>query len=223
MRFRRKKDDVEEPETTGEGEVAPTDAGADEPAQEGPASDDVRAASGPYDVSEVDDEVERVDLGSLLITPEAEREVRLQVDEATQEVQSVLIAGPDGAVEVRAFAAPRHGDLWGDARPQIKAETAQRGGTATERDGRFGVELIMQQQVQLPDGTKAVQPSRIVGVNGPRWFLRATFLGKPAVEPDDAGAWDDTLASVVVNRGTHAMPPGDPLPLTLPPSARRTS
>jgi hypothetical protein len=223
VRFHRKKDAVEEPETSGGGEVPPGDDLTEESAADHASRDDVRAASGPYDVSEVDDEVERVDLGSLLITPEAEREVRLQVDEATQEVQSVLIAGPDGAVELRAFAAPRHGDLWGEARPQIKAEAAQRGGTATERDGRFGVELLMQQQVQLPDGTQAVQPSRIVGVNGPRWFLRATFLGKPAVEPENAGAWDDTLASLVVNRGSHAMPPGDPLPLTLPPSARRTS
>ncbi len=217
MRFRRKNDAVDEQETTGASDgLSPSEEAA-------ATGDDARSASGPRDVSEVDDEVERVDLGSLLITPEAEREVRLQVDEATQEVQSVLIAGPDGAVEVRAFAAPRHGDLWGEARPQIKAEAAQRGGTATEREGRFGVELLMQQQVQLPDGTRAVQPSRVVGVNGPRWFLRATFLGTPAAEPDGAAAWDDTLASVVVNRGSHAMPPGDPLPLTLPPSARRTS
>ena len=217
MRFSRKKDVGDDRESVGVGDQPALDAEADQ------ADGDGGAANGPHDVSEVDDEVERVDLGSLLIAPEAEREVRLQVDEATQEVQSVLIAGPDGAVEVRAFAAPRHGDLWGEARPQIKAEVAQRGGTATEREGRFGVELLMQQQVQLPDGTQSVQPSRVVGVNGPRWFLRATFLGKPAVEPDGAAAWDDTLASVVVNRGSHAMPPGDPLPLTLPPSARRTS
>ncbi len=218
MRFRRKKDAVDEPETAVEVEEAAEEAGG-----EAATGADVRVAGGPWDVSEIDDEVERVDLGSLLIAPEPEREVRLQVDEATQEVQSVLIAGPDGAVEVRAFAAPRPGDLWGEARPPIKAETAQRGGTATERDGRFGVELLMQQQVQLPDGTKAVQPSRIVGVNGPRWFLRATFLGMPDVEPDGGDACDESLAAVVVNRGSHAMPPGDPLPLTLPPSARRTS
>ncbi len=31
----------------------------------------------------------------------------------------------------------------------------------------------------MPDGSPAMQPSRIVGVNGPRWLLRATFLGGP--------------------------------------------
>ena len=52
-------------------------------------------SGGPWDVEEidVDDEVDRVDLGSLLIAPVAERELRLQVDEASQTVQSVLIAG----------------------------------------------------------------------------------------------------------------------------------
>ncbi|MEZ5095238.1 MAG: DUF3710 domain-containing protein [Nocardioides sp.] len=179
---------------------------------------------GPWDISEVpDDDVERVDLGSLLISPQGDRELRLQVDEQTQSVQAVLIAGPDGALELRAFAAPRGGDLWGEARTQIAAETAQRGGTATERDGRYGAELMCELTVQRPDGTSARQPSRVVGVNGPRWLLRATFLGRPAVEPDAAAAWEDTLASVVVNRGSQAMPPGDPLPLTLPAEARRVT
>jgi hypothetical protein len=76
-------------------------------------------------------------------------------------------------------------------------------------------------QVAMPDGTQAMQPSRIVGVNGPRWLLRATFLGLPAVQPDDAEVWEDALAAVVVHRGTHAMPVGDALPLTLPDDVQR--
>jgi hypothetical protein len=62
-----------------------------------------------------------------------------------------------------------------------------------------------------------------VGVNGPRWLLRGTFLGRPAVEADDSAAWEDALASVVVRRGDQAMPVGDALPLVLPPDAQRTS
>ena len=42
-----------------------------------------------------------------------------------------------------------------------------------------------------------------------------------AQRPDDAAEWDEVLASVVVNRGAQAMPPGDALPLSLPPGARR--
>lgn len=178
--------------------------------------------SGPWDVAELgEDGVERVDLGSLLIRPPDGLELRLQVDEATQAVQSVLIAGGDGALELRAFAAPRGGDLWTDARHQIAAETAQRGGTATEREGRFGPELLCDLRVQLPDGRVGTQTSRVVGVNGPRWLLRGTFVGGPATDPDTSPAWEDALAGVVVNRGAHAMPVGDALPITLPPGVRR--
>jgi hypothetical protein len=195
----------------------------DEP--DGSADSDQEAGhdtlDGPWDSEEIDDGVERVDLGSLLVAPREGADVRLQVDEQTGEVQSAMLAGEDGALELRAFAAPRNGDLWATVRPQIAADVAQHGGTATERDGRWGVELVCQMQVVLPDGTQAMQPSRIVGINGGRWLLRATFLGQPAVEPDTAGEWEDLLAAVVVHRGTHAMPVGDALPLVLPGDAQR--
>ena len=177
---------------------------------------------GPWDSDDVpDDGYDRVDLGSLRVAPIEGAELRLQVDEQTGEVQSVMLAGEDGGIELRAFAAPRNGDLWAEVRPQIAADVAQHGGTATEREGRWGVELVCQMQVLMPDGTQAMQPSRIAGVNGPRWLLRATFLGRPAVEPDDAQAWEDALAAVVVHRGGHAMPVGDALPLVLPDDAQQ--
>ena len=187
------------------------------------AADAEGVVQGPWDVDDVvDDGIDRVDLGSLLVAPTEGTELRLQVDEQTGEVQSAMLAGDEGAIELRAFAAPRGGDLWSEVRPQIAADVSQHGGTATEREGRWGVELVCQMQVVMPDGTQAMQPSRIVGVNGPRWLLRATFLGRPAVEPDDAESWEDALAAVVVHRGSHAMPVGDALPLTLPDDAQRT-
>lgn len=182
------------------------------------------APAGPYDVADVDLEeggVERVDLGGMLIPPAEGMELRLQVNEESGEVQSVLVAGPTGAVEVRAFAAQRNGDLWSDVRSQIAEESTGRGDEVAEREGRHGTELVVQRTVKLPDGTPSVQPSRIIGVNGPRWFLRATYLGSPAVDPDAAGPWDAVVDAVVVRRGTEAMAPGDPLPVTLPPQARR--
>ncbi len=180
--------------------------------------------TGPFDADDLpDDGVDRVDLGSLLIAPEDGRELRLQVDEASGQVQSVMLAGSDGALEIRAFAAPRNGDLWSEVRPQIAAEMSQRGGTATEREGRFGTELVCQLTVKRPEGGTAVQPSRIVGINGPRWLLRATLLGQPALEVDDDSAWLDSLEQVAVRRGAHALPVGEPLPLVLPDQARRVS
>ncbi len=183
----------------------------------GPTEQPVAEPSRPRDVSAVEgDGIERVDLGSLLIPIIPDREIRLQLREATQEVISVQIIGPDGAVEVRAFAAPRNGDLWSRAREEISAEAASRDNAVTAREGRFGTELIGQIAVDTANGP-TLMDSRLVGVNGDRWLLRGSFLGQPATDPEHAEAWDETFAAVVVRRGSHALPVGDPLPLTLPP------
>jgi hypothetical protein len=185
---------------------------------------DTEPVTGPFDAEDVpDDGVSRVDLGSMLVAPVPGSELRLQVDERTQQVQSVLLAATEGALELRVFAAPRNGDLWSEIRPQLAADMARRGGTATEREGRFGPELVCQLTVQTPDGRTGQQASRIVGINGSRWLLRATFLGKPAVDDETAASWEDALTQVAVRRGDHAMPVGDPLPVTLPEEARRLS
>jgi len=184
---------------------------------------DALGDAGPWDSEDhPDDGMDRIDLGSLRVPPHEGSELRLQVDEDTGVVQSVMLAAEQGALELRAFAAPRNGDLWSEVRPQIAADISRHGGTATEREGRWGTELMCQMQVVLPDGSQALQPSRIVGVNGSRWLLRATFLGQP-VEPEQAQGWEDALAAVVVHRGSQAMPVGDALPLVLPDDAQRLS
>jgi hypothetical protein len=191
-------------------------------AADGATLDPAAPVQGPFDADELpEDGVERMDLGSLLIEPEEGRELRLQVDESTGQVQSVVLAGEDGALELRAFAAPRNGDLWGEVRPAIAADMAQHGGVASEREGRFGTELVCRLTVRMEDGSTATQPSRIIGINGPRWMLRATLLGRPAMEVDDAAAWEETITRIAVRRGAGAMPVGDMLPVVLPQGARR--
>ena len=208
MKFRRKAD--------------PTPVAEDTPEETADATAGPAAGSGPFDVSQVEgDGIERADLGSVLVPAIAERELRLQVDEQSGQVRAVMLAGSDGACEFQAFAAPRNGDLWSEVRPQIAEDMARRGGNATEREGRWGTELVCQMPVRRPDGTTATQPSRIIGVNGERWMLRASFLGRPAVDPDATTEWEDALAQIVVRRGEQAMPVGEPLPVTLPDDARR--
>lgn len=209
MRLRRKADET-------------TAAKVDETAGETTADAGTEPASGPFDVSQVEgDGVDRADLGSVLVPAMADRELRLQVDESTGQVRAVILAGSDGACEFQAFAAPRNGDLWSSVRPQIAADMARRGGEATEREGRWGTELVCRMPVQRPDGTSATQPSRIIGINGDRWMLRASLLGRPALEPETTSDWEDALAQIVVRRGDQAMPVGEPLPVRLPDDARR--
>jgi hypothetical protein len=194
--------------------------GDDVPADERGAADE-QPRTGPFDASEVpDDDLPRVDLGGLLVQPRDGVELRLQADQATGAVSSVLLATTGAALELRAFAAPKSGGLWDEVRREIAAEATRQGGTASESEGTYGPELRLQVPVRTPDGRSAVQISRIVGVEGPRWFLRGTFLGNAATQSDPDGPLEQAFTQVVVVRGQLAMPPRDALPLHLPHDVR---
>lgn len=213
MKFRRKADrDTATAPENGSDAAAVQDSAP--PAAEAPR---------PLDIDEVNDEVERVNLGGLQIAPLEGCELRLQVEEATGEVQSVLLVGEDGAMEFAAFAAPRNGNLWAEARPDIVADLVSRGAEVEEAEGTFGPELLVTARVQTEDGQVGVQETRIIGINGPRWLLRASFLGAPARPGEAADVWEQALAHVVVDRGHQALPVGTPLPITLPDDARRVN
>ena len=208
MKFRRKRSDTEQPE------VASNDLEPETVADAGPRVD------GPWDITEVEleeDDPTKVDLGSLVVTPREDLELQLQVDEQSGEVVAVVLAADQGAVELRAFAAPRNGDIWDEVRGQIAAEVARRGGTATEAHGPWGPELRVVLTVTTPDGQTGTQPSRVFGIPGPRWMLRATFFGEPALNPSDDGPVESALRDVIVRRGDQPFAPGEALPLQVPP------
>jgi hypothetical protein len=174
---------------------------------------------GPWDESEVDPstDVERLDLGALRVAPAPGVDVQVQVDETTGKVTQLTLARPDGAVQVQPYAAPRSGGLWDDVRSQIKSSINQSGGLVEEAQGPFGPEL--RAQVKASDGSAALQPARFAGIEGPRWFLRAVFLGAAAREGEAAAALEAMVRTLIVVRGGEAMPVGAPIPLTLPQTA----
>lgn len=183
---------------------------------------DVDRPRGPWDRSETaadESDAGYVDLGGLVVRGVEGLELRLQVDEASSAVTAVMLAGPDSGLELRAFAAPRTSGIWEAVRRDIAAEVSKRGGTATETDGEFGPELELVVPIALPDGRPASQASRIAGVDGPRWLLRGTFLGRSATQPDPDGVLESAFRDVIVVRGDGPMAPRDSLPLRMPGSA----
>jgi len=74
--------------------------------------------------------------------------------------------------------------------------------------------------VRTADGRTGHQPSRFVGVDGPRWFLRGVFTGPASHDEAAARPLEELLRSCVVVRGTEARPPRELLPLKLPPTAQ---
>ncbi|MCK9894134.1 DUF3710 domain-containing protein, partial [Frankia sp. AgB32] len=85
------------------------------------------------------------------------------------------------------------------------------GGEQVVRAGTRGPELHL--TVETDHGWV---PARIVGVDGPRWFLCAIFTGPAAADPAAAPALEELLAATAVVRGTDPMPVREPIPLIVP-------
>ena len=182
-------------------------------------AEQARSTSGPWDESEIDfgDGVERVDLGAVLVAPREGVEVQVQVDQNTGTVTQLTLTRSDGAVQIQPYAAPRSGGLWDDIRRQLASSITTSGGVVEEADGPFGIEL--RAQVMAGDGSSGLQPARFVGVEGPRWFLRAVFLGLAARPSEVSEFFDSVVRDLVVVRGHEAMPVGSAIPMRLPDAA----
>ncbi|HEX8080628.1 MAG TPA: DUF3710 domain-containing protein [Jatrophihabitans sp.] len=170
--------------------------------------------TGPYDVADSpSDDVERLDLGALRVPVDSGLEIRVDVSEEVQ-VVGVTMLNPTGQMQLGVFAAPRKDGIWDEIRAEIKASISSQGGTVSEQDGEFGPELSG--RLPVPGG---LTPVRFIGVDGPRWFLRAMLAGAPALEEEQAQPFIEAFRGVVVVRGNDPLPVREPVPLQLPKEA----
>jgi hypothetical protein len=180
----------------------------------------VPVGGGPFDASEVDAAVDdRLDLGALRIRGVPGMELRLEVDETAQQVVAATAVIGDSAVQLQAFAAPRSSGIWDGIRAEIAESIVAQGGTADEAQGEFGPELRTRMPSAGPDGRTVFAPARFAGVDGPRWFLRAVFSGRAAIDTEAAAPLMHVVRNTVVVRGDAAMAPREMLLLTLPQQA----
>ncbi|MGA8112601.1 MAG: DUF3710 domain-containing protein [Actinocatenispora sp.] len=229
---RRRADRVEDEESfadLAEDATADDATGSDAPGRRGTRTGDARPAVddeqddgsdddsedlGPYDIDDApDDGLERLDLGSLKIPALSGVEVQIQANDQGQVAAVALISGPS-AVQLGVFAAPRSEGIWDEVRTELAESLKTEGSAVTEVDGEYGTEL--RGRIKAPNGTQDV---RFVGVDGPRWFVRAVFHGAVATDPSAAPELVDCLRKIIVDRGKDAMPVRDPLPLNLPAEA----
>lgn len=156
---------------------------------------------GPWDSSErsAGDDPAYLDLGALLIKLRVGLNVEMPVDE-NDNIGSVVVIADNAALELRAFAANKSGGLWDEVRDDLIIEVERLNGQCEQVDGLFGPELHVRVPVEV-EGEEGFQPSRILGIEGPRWLLRATFLGDAGLNPSDEGVLMDALRDVIVVRG----------------------
>jgi hypothetical protein len=171
--------------------------------------------TGPYDERDApEDDIPRVDLGALHVPVVEGADLRVDVDES-QQVVAATLAGPHGTMQLGVFAAPRTEAIWDEVRAEL-AESMRgqrKNAPVREQDGPWGVEL---HGTLAEPGAPAV-PVRFVGVDGPRWFLRALFAGPVATDRAKAAVFEKALRNLVVIRGADPLPVRDPVPLRLPP------
>ena len=176
-------------------------------------------SGGPFDRSEVEGIEGRLDLGALWLTGFPGMELRLEVEEESQNVVGVTAVLGESSVQLQAFAAPRSEGIWEDIRAEIGASITSQGGTADKTSGPLGAELRAQMPSQGADGRTQFSPVRFVGVDGPRWFLRAVISGPAAADDSAASNLLDVVRATVVVRGDEAMAPRELLSLKLPQQA----
>ena len=174
--------------------------------------------NGPFDESEADLSTEgRIDFGGLMLQVPAGVEIQVQADQASGRITQLTLKDGNSGMQIHPYAARKSGGMWEEVRAQIKSSVNAAGGLVEEVSGPWGIELNA--QVKTSESETAMQPARFVGIDGPRWFLRAVFLGQAARDTQAAARLNECLKSAVVVRGVGAMTPGTPLVLRLPQQA----
>lgn len=177
---------------------------------------------GPFDISEVDleaDDVNRLDLGCLIVTPFPEMKLQLQVDQQRKRVQAILVGDGASALEVALFGAPARSSLIPETRGEIIQSAAKSKGRVAVAKGPFGAEVRRALPVTDPQGNAAMHVSRTWLAEGPSWMLRGVLMGKAAMDPSDyeaSVALLEFFANLVVRRGTTPVAPGSLIPMTVP-------
>lgn len=229
MILRKKKKDIESAETDATTDAAELEDEQDADAVPEPAdidSSDVdpteksapadRPDTGPLDEDEANAVRPYIDLGGVKILPREGLNLRLEVEESSKRIVAVGLDYAGSTLQVQPFAAPRSRGLWHETRDQIREQISKQGGTVDEVDGPFGPELRASVPIVAKDGASGSRAARFIGVDGPRWFLRGVVAGAGAEGGEAAEKLDDLFRSIVVVRGTQAMPPRDLIPLKMP-------
>ncbi len=166
-----------------------------------------------------DDAGPRLDFGALKVPTVVGMEVRAELDDE-QNVVGVGVVVDESLLQLQAFAAPRSESLWDDVRQEIAEGIRGGQGKAREVDGPFGREIQAEIVFSEEGGDSNRQPVRFMGRDGDRWFLRGVVTGPGATDSARAGGVEEIFRSVQVERGSHAAPPRDPLPLAMPSDAQ---
>lgn len=174
---------------------------------------------GPFDIAEVDlhdDEVDRIDLGALIITPDEGLSLKLvTAPDTTTAMFLVVEKDSDVAMQVSAYAAPSSPGFCSELREVFLEESPPKDTELAK--GPFGTEIRRVMTVVDDRGRANLVPVRDWLIAGPRWVLNVRFLGQAAIDLSGMGVSAplvEFMRNIIVRRGEEAMMPGAVLGLT---------
>lgn len=171
---------------------------------------------GPRTLGEVNTSMGYIDMGSVLLPSVKGMQLRTEMAADGKSVVRVLVVLGDSGLQISAAAAPRSGGVWDEVRAQIAQGLLADGGTVTEVDSRYGVELHADVPVTLPDGRAGSSRMRIIGREGPRWFSRIDILGPAAVNESLGRELERVIDRIVIARDSHPRARLELLPIHVP-------
>jgi hypothetical protein len=183
---------------------------------------------GPFDLTEWPGDAARsgrtlIDLGGLKVPGVDGMQVQMQLDEQSGQGLSVIIGVGQAGIQIMAVAAAKSTPLWPSMIDSLAADAAARGGSTERTKGPFGEALKVTLPVVMADGRQGVQPSLMLGVDGPRWLLRASLLGAATKDRAARNLMLGLLRDCVVVRGAGPMAPGDVIALRPPEALLKAS
>lgn len=175
------------------------------------------ATDGPFDIADAESVEGMLDLGVLHLPRESGVRVQFTINRATRSAIGALVQMVGSSVTLTVLAAPKSDTLWPDMRDELVESITSGGGTASFREGPFGPEV--EALIPKPE-VNETRHVRLVGVDGPRWMLRAEIVGQAVTDSEAREAVYAYLRRVVVDRGSDPHPVRDVIELTMPESAQ---
>lgn len=180
-----------------------SNTGSQVPPQEGPFDESDGTITGLLDPD--GEGLGILDFGAYAFVPPVNTQLQIESSEEQNLVVHVLSGQSNITIDV--YAAPKTGGQWRFVASELADGLRNQGAKVSIQDGPWGREVI---------GSAAESVIRFIGVDGPRWMLRAVIVSSPAEAEQSAEMARTMLSHTVVRRGTNPMPARTPIPLVLP-------
>lgn len=172
--------------------------------------------TGPFDASQISDRSQFVDFGRILVPAvDPNLVIKGELDQDSQKLVAITLELANSVLQVSVFSAASSEEVWPDVREQLATGLSGQGAEVEHGHSSLGPCL----NVALPASAETGQPMRhirFVGFDGPRWFLRGSITGAAITNPVANQAIETLFRSLVVDRGTEAMPPRELIALAMP-------